>query len=285
MGEVTVVFFLGLFIGSFLNVVIYRLPIMLQRRLERECAAVSKVSISETSLTGKEERFDLILPSSHCPACRAPIKPWHNIPILSYLWLKGRCAACGKPISLRYPLVEGLSACLSAYVALFFNGLPLIGALLLTWALIALVFIDLENLLLPDDITLPWLWFGLGFNLFETFVPLQEAVVGAMAGYLIFWSVYQLFKLLTGKEGMGYGDFKLLAMLGAWLGWQQLPFIILFASATGVLVGSLLLLTGRLKSGAPLPFGPFLALGGWIALLMGDEIIEGYLRWLGSASV
>lgn len=272
--ELLAVALLGLCVGSFLNVVIFRLPLMVERRWRKECA----------ELLGQppppEERFDLLFPSSRCPSCRAPIKPWHNIPILSYLWLRGRCASCGTPISPRYPVVEGLTALLSLLVALSFEGWALAGALLFTWLLIALSFIDLDWKLLPDDLTLPGLWLGLLFNLKESFAPLESAVIGAVSGYLFLWLFYHLFRLATGKEGMGYGDFKLAAMLGAWLGWQKLPLVLLLSSLSGALLGSLLLLTGRLERDHPLPFGPFLAVAGWIALLWGERIVQGYLKIL-----
>ncbi len=278
MAEVALVSLLGLCVGSFLNVVIHRLPLMLLSRWRHECAELLGHPLPQG------ERFDLISPPSHCPSCRTAIKPWHNIPLLSYLWLKGRCAACGAPISPRYPVVEGLTALLSAACALQLDGLALAGALLLTWALIALSFIDLDHQLLPDEITLSWLWLGLGFNLFGIFAPLRSAVSGAMAGYLTLWSFYHLFRIMTGKEGMGYGDFKLLAMVGAWVGLVKLPLVILLASLSGAVVGTVLILLGRLERGKAIPFGPFLAFAGWIALLWGDRIVEGYLRWLGSAS-
>ncbi|HKK22734.1 MAG TPA: A24 family peptidase, partial [Pseudohaliea sp.] len=223
--------------------------------------------------------FSLAYPPSHCPVCEARIRPWHNIPLLSYLALRGRCAACKARISPRYPLVEAATGAASVAVALYFApGLTAAAALTFSWALIALTGIDIDHQLLPDDITLPLLWAGLLFNLLTGAVPLPDAVLGAAAGYLLLWSVYWLFKLLTGKEGMGYGDFKLLAAIGAWLGWQVLPLVILLSSLVGAVVGVAgMVLLGRGRD-VPIPFGPYLAAAGWIALLWGDPIIN---AWFG----
>ncbi len=257
----------GLCIGSFLNVVIARLPKMLEAEWRCDCAALLELPAPETKPLG------LSHPPSACPACQAPIKPWQNIPLLSYLLLRGRCAQCKSPISLRYPLVELLTAALSAYAAWHFGfGWALAGALLLLYLLIALTFIDADTQFLPDDLTLPLFGLGLLFNLFGVFVPLHEAVIGALAGYLSLWSVYWLFKLTTGKEGMGYGDFKLLAGLGAWLGWKMLLAIILISSVVGALVGIFLIVSGRQQRGVHIPFGPYLALGGVLALFYGAHI-------------
>ncbi len=276
---------LGLLVGSFLNVVIYRLPRMMEREWRLQCA-----ELVENPATSTPERFDLITPRSRCSNCNHAIAAWENIPVLSYVWLRGKCSACGSRISLRYPLVEIFTAVLSAVTACHFGfGWTAGAALLLTWAMIALSFIDYDHQLLPDSITLPFLWVGLALTLFagsgETilFATGRNAIIGALAGYLSLWSVYQLFKLLTGKEGMGRGDFKLLGMLGAWLGWQALPVIILLSSLLGAVVGMvLILILGRDKN-IPIPFGPYLALAGWISLLWGKEITQTYLNFAGLA--
>ncbi|MBA6412948.1 prepilin peptidase [Parahaliea sp. F7430] len=265
---------LGLVVGSFLNVVIYRLPLMMEAGWRQECA-----SLLGSEQPAPERRLSLASPNSHCPHCEAPIKPWHNIPVLSYLLLRGKCANCKAGISLRYPLVELSSALASMFLALHFGpSLAMLGAVLLTWSLISLTLIDFDHHLLPDSITLPLLWAGLLFNLSGGYVPLQDAVIGAIAGYLSLWSVYWLFKLLTGKEGMGYGDFKLLAALGAWLGWQALPMIILLSSLVGAVAGIALMLIKRRGKEVPIPFGPYLAMAGWLALVWGDQLIGFYLQ-------
>lgn len=270
---------LGLAIGSFLNVVIHRLPIMLERGWRRECETFLNVEPS----AAPAPRFNLILPASTCPHCGYRIPAHQNIPILSYLALRGRCASCRKSIPVRYPFVELLGAIAGAAAAWHFGpGMAAFGAALLSWSLIALAAIDLDHQLLPDSITLPLLWLGITFNCWDSFVPLHASVAGAMAGYLSLWSVYWIFKLLTGKEGMAAGDFKLLAMLGAWLGWQQLPLIILLSSAVGALVGVALILGKRQTRETPIPFGPYLAIAGWIALLWGRDIAD---AWLGSGAV
>lgn len=266
---------LGLLVGSFLNVVIARLPVMLERRWRAMCQEISAQPAAVS-----EERFDLVAPRSRCPHCNHAISVLENIPLLSFAWQKGKCAACGKSISWRYPAVELLTAVLSATIAWHFGFAPAAaGALFFTWALIALAFIDYDHKLLPDDITLPLMWGGLCFNLFATFVPLSSAVIGAAAGYVSLWSVYQLFRLITGKEGMGYGDFKLLAAFGAWLGWQALPIIILLSSAVGAIIGiGVIVSMGRDRS-IPIPFGPFLCVAGLVALLWGDAITRAYLHY------
>ena len=263
---------LGLIVGSFLNVVIYRLPRMMEREWQVQCA----------ELRGEEavpaEALNLAKPRSRCPACGHQITALENIPILSYLVLRGRCSACKARISPRYPLIEALTGLLSFFTIWHF-GPTLAGgaALLMVWSLIALTFIDFDTQLLPDSITLPLLWLGLLFNLIGGFASLQSAVVGAMAGYLSLWSVYWLFKLATGKEGMGYGDFKLLAALGAWLGWQLLPVIILLSAVVGAVVGIVLIVLAKHGRNVPIPFGPYLAGAGLIALYWGKEINQGYL--------
>jgi leader peptidase (prepilin peptidase)/N-methyltransferase len=266
----------GLVVGSFLNVVVHRLPIMMQRDWRAQC----REFISDGEAPAEPgERFDLASPGSRCPSCGTQIRPLHNIPVLSYLLLRGRCAACGWRIPFRYPALETLAGAMSLVVAWQFGvSVQTLALLLLTWSLIALSFIDLDTELLPDSITLPMLWAGLAFNLFAVVVPLWDAVVGAMCGYGILWIVYQAFRLLTGKEGMGYGDFKLLAMLGAWAGWQSLPLTILLSSVLGAIVGvSLMAFKGQGRE-VPIPFGPYLALAGWISLIWGERIIAWYLR-------
>lgn len=265
----SLVFLFSLMIGSFLNVVIHRLPIMLEREWQAEYLGY----FNPEAQPQQEERYNLMVPRSACPHCGHAITAMENIPLLSWLWLKGRCRECQAPISARYPLVELLTALLSLVVAATFApGWGLLAALLLTWVLVALTFIDLDKMLLPDQLTLPLLWGGLLFNLAGGFAPLADAVIGAMAGYLVLWSLYWAFKLLTGKEGMGYGDFKLLAALGAWLGWQALPIVLLLSSLVGAFIGIGLILLRNHHQNKPIPFGPYLAIAGWIALLWGDTI-------------
>lgn len=277
------VFVLGLLVGSFLNVVIYRLPVMLKRQWRTEC--LSFLATEDRPMQPAEpalhQPFNLIVPRSSCPACGHQITALENIPLLSYLFLRGRCRECHTPIPLRYPLVELLSAILVTLVAWKFGvTLQAAAAMVLTWVLIALAFIDFDTRYLPDNITLPFLWAGLLLNLFGVFTDLQSAVIGAIAGYLILWLVFQIFRLVTGKEGMGYGDFKLLALFGAWLGWQALPAIILLSSVVGSLVGISLILFRRQERSQPIPFGPYLAIAGWIALLWGADINAAYLAWI-----
>ncbi|HHQ4651858.1 TPA: prepilin peptidase [Aeromonas hydrophila] len=270
----SLVFLFSLMIGSFLNVVIHRLPIMLEREWQAEYLGY----FNPETQPQQEERYNLMVPRSACPHCGHAITAMENIPLLSWLWLKGRCRECQAPISARYPLVELLTALLSLVVAATFApGWGLLAALLLTWVLVALTFIDLDKMLLPDQLTLPLLWGGLLFNLAGGFAPLADAVIGAMAGYLVLWSLYWAFKLLTGKEGMGYGDFKLLAALGAWLGWQALPIMLLLSSLVGAFIGIGLILLRNHHQNKPIPFGPYLAIAGWIALLWGDTITRWYL--------
>jgi leader peptidase (prepilin peptidase)/N-methyltransferase len=258
---------LGLLVGSFLNVVIYRLPKMMEADWQAQAAELRGEPVAERA------RFNLMTPRSRCPHCGTPIAAWQNIPVVSWLILRGRCGHCGTSIPMRYPLVEAFSGLLAALaIASFGPTAAGAGALLLGFALIALTFIDLDTQLLPDDITLPLLWLGLAFNLGSTFVPISEAVVGAMLGYGILWSIFWLFKLVTGKEGMGYGDFKLLAALGAWFGWKQIPSIILLASAVGATVGILLIVSRQHRREAPIPFGPYLAGAGLLALYVGKPL-------------
>jgi leader peptidase (prepilin peptidase)/N-methyltransferase len=282
------VFVLGLVIGSFLNVVIYRLPIMLEREWRSQAAeslpAKGDAETAAQPLT--PEQFTLSTPRSACPVCKTPIKAWQNVPLVSWLLLRGRCAACTARISLRYPLVELTTGILSAWVAWHFGfGAPAACALLVTWALIALTGIDIDHQLLPDSITLPLMWTGMIAAVIvgpiagnPIPVSAHDAIVGAASGYLSLWLVFHTFRLITGKEGMGYGDFKLFAALGAWLGWKLLPLVILLSAAAGALLGILMIvLRGRDRS-APMPFGPYLAAAGWLAMMYGDELVSSYLR-------
>jgi leader peptidase (prepilin peptidase)/N-methyltransferase len=270
---------LGLVVGSFLNVVILRLPVMLERKWRRQCREPAD---SGQSAKDPDDKLNLVVPGSRCPHCGHRLGILENIPVLSFIWLRGKCSACGKPISWRYPAVELLSGLLSLVVAWRFGySAVALAGLTLTWSLIALAFIDYDHQILPDDITLPLLWGGLLLNLAGgngLFAPLAAAVIGAAAGYASLWLVYQAFKLLTGKEGMGFGDFKLFAALGAWLGWQALPLIILFASFLGAAVGLIFILAFGRDRRLPIPFGPFLCLAGWVALLWGETITRYYLQ-------
>jgi leader peptidase (prepilin peptidase)/N-methyltransferase len=274
---------LGLLVGSFLNVVIYRLPTMLKHQWRADCVsflAQEDKQVPDLS-PGIEQPFNLVVPRSRCPHCGHMITALENIPVLSYLFLRGRCRECKTPISVRYPLIELLSATLVVVVAWKFGfSLQTAMAMLLSWALICLSFIDYDHQYLPDNITLPFLWLGLLLNLDGVFIDLTSAVIGAIAGYLVLWLVFQVFKKITGKEGMGYGDFKLLAMLGAWLGWQALPAIILISTLVGSVLGISLILFKQHDRSHPIPFGPYLAIAGWIVLLWGNEINTAYLNWI-----
>ena len=279
---VAVAFAFALMIGSFLNVVIYRLPIMMQREWRDQCAELDEALPTDLP----EGRFNLVVPRSRCPSCGQLIKAWQNIPVLSYLLLSARCANCQKSISVRYPLVEMLTALLAAWCAWHFGfGWEALMAIGLSCALVAVSLIDIDHQLIPDSIVLPLLWVGLIMSLFhpmagaETlFISSRDAIIGALAGYLSLWAVYQLFKLITGKEGMGYGDFKLLAALGAWLGWQSLHIIILLSAVVGAIVGiAMIVLRGRDRQ-LPIPFGPYLAAAGWITMLYGDAMWNAYLN-------
>jgi leader peptidase (prepilin peptidase) / N-methyltransferase len=268
----------GLLVGSFLNVVIHRLPIMMQQSWRKECSEYLGIETDGIDAAP----YNLILPNSCCPACQTPIQAHQNIPIISYIFLGGKCAVCKTPISLRYPLIEALSALLSFITAWRFGFCIQTGfALILTWSLIAMSFIDIDHHLLPDSITLPLLWLGLVLSLFTLFTDSQASIIGATAGYLTLWSVFHLFKLITGKEGMGYGDFKLLALFGAWLGWQYIPLIILLSSLVGAVIGIGMILIVRHDRNKPIPFGPYLAAAGWIALLWGEQINGYYLKAIG----
>ncbi|KAF1312779.1 prepilin peptidase [Pseudomonas sp. SG-MS2] len=267
---------LGLLVGSFINVVAYRLPIMLERQWQREAQEALGLP------TDEHERFDLCLPASRCPHCGHAIRAWENIPVLSYLALRGRCSACKQPIGSRYPLVELACALLSLTVAWHSGaGMEALALLAFTWSLLALSLIDHDKQILPDVLVLPTLWLGLIVNVFDTVVPLSDAIWGAVAGYLSLWTVYWLFKLITGKEGMGYGDFKLLALIGAWGGWQVVPLTLMLSSLVGAVVGLCMLRLRSHSMGTAIPFGPYLAIAGWIAVLWGDEIYASYLQLLG----
>lgn len=274
---------LGLLVGSFLNVVIYRLPKMMERDWQNQCndfiANNGDAASLNTHSSVPQEPFNLMVPASRCPHCGHKIRAWENIPVISYLFLRGKCASCNAPISARYPSIEMVTGLLSVAV-IYYLGINWIGlaGLIFTWSLIALTMIDLDTYLLPDDITLPLLWLGLIANSVGSFTDLPSALWGAIAGYLSLWSVYQLFKLVTGKEGMGFGDFKLLAALGAWMGWQMLPQIILLSSLVGAVIGiAMIVIRGRDKN-IPIPFGPYLAIAGWIAFVWGDTINQSYLK-------
>lgn len=272
---------LGLFVGSFLNVVAYRLPKIMEADWKQQC---SELFGSEDSDKQEKKQLTLSHPSSSCPNCGHKIRALENIPIISWLILKGLCSNCKQPISIRYPIIELATGLLSLAVALHFGFSWQAGAaLLLTWALIALTLIDFDHQLLPDSIVLPMLWLGLILSLFNIFTDSHSAIIGAAAGYLSLWIVFQLFRLITGKEGMGYGDFKLLGLFGAWFGWQSLVQIILLSSVVGAAVGiSLILVRGRDRN-IPIPFGPYLAAAGWISLIWGEQINAAYLSWAGLA--
>ncbi|GIU46737.1 prepilin peptidase [Shewanella algidipiscicola] len=278
-------------IGSFLNVVIHRLPVMMKREWQQECnqylkeyhqALIAPIADKlDAPIDAFPAKYNLIVPGSACPKCNTTIKPWHNLPIVGWLMLRGRCASCSMPISPRYPVIEAITGVAIAYLALHFGpSWQFALATLLTFALLTLTFIDLDEMLLPDQITLPLLWLGLLINLNGTFATSTDAIIGAAAGYLSLWSVFWGFKLLTGKEGMGYGDFKLLAVFGAWLGWQLLPLIILLSSVVGAVVGIAMIVNKKINSGNPIPFGPYIAIAGWIAMLWGEQIVNAYLATL-----
>ncbi|BFL85919.1 A24 family peptidase [Shewanella baltica] len=279
-------------IGSFLNVVIHRFPVMMKREWQQECNQylqeyhediVKKIGIEQLNkpIDTFPEKYNLVVPGSACPKCKTSIKPWHNLPLLGWLMLKGKCAACHAPISARYPIIEFITGLLIATLAWHFGpSWQFVFASILTFVLVALTGIDLDEMLLPDQMTLPLLWLGLIINLNHTFASPTDAIIGAAAGYLSLWSIFWLFKILTGKEGMGYGDFKLLAVFGAWLGWQMLPLVILLSSLVGAVVGITMIVSKRLKQGNPIPFGPYIAAAGWIALLFGQQIVDWYLSTL-----
>ena len=269
------VLLLSLIIGSFLNVVILRLPMMMEHAWRRECQEMLESDVTFSNRSG--EPVSLMNPPSTCPKCGHLIRAWENVPVISYLLLRGRCAQCREPISARYPVVESLTAALSVVVAMQFGATPVtVAILILTWSLVALAIIDIDHQLLPDSITLPLLWLGLIINSGGLIVPLEQSVWGAILGYLSLWSVYWGFKLLTGKDGMGYGDFKLLAAAGAWLGWKALPVIIILSSFAGALIGlCLILIMGRDRN-VPIPFGPYLAIAAWMTAMWGEELVDTY---------
>jgi len=268
---------LGLLVGSFLNVVIYRLPKMMLRDWK-----IQAREVLELPPEPEAETFNLILPHSRCPHCSHRIRAWENLPVVSYLFLGGKCSSCKAPISKRYPLVELTCGVLSAFVAWHFGfGWQAGAVLVLSWGLLSMSLIDADHQLLPDAIVLPLLWLGLIVNAFGLFTTLTDALWGAVAGYLVLWAVFWVFKLLTGKDGMGYGDFKLLAMLGAWGGWQILPLTIMLSSIVGAVLGLILLRLRNVQTSTPIPFGPYLAIAGWIALLWGAQITTSYLQIAG----
>lgn len=289
---ITLSFIFAATIGSFLNVVIHRFPVMMKREWQQECnqylqeyhaEIVTKIGIDKlnTPIDSFPEKYNLVVPGSACPKCKTSIKPWHNLPVFGWLMLKGKCAACHAPISARYPIIEFITGLLVATLAWHFGpSWQFVFASILTFILVALTGIDLDEMLLPDQMTLPLLWLGLIINLNHTFASPTDAIIGAAAGYLSLWSIFWLFKILTGKEGMGYGDFKLLAVFGAWLGWQMLPLVILLSSLVGAVVGITMIVSKRLKQGNPIPFGPYIAAAGWIALLFGQQIVDWYLSTL-----
>lgn len=271
--------FLGLSVGSFLNVVAYRLPLMMERDWKSECHEFLEIDPPEV----KDSLLSLNLatPKSACPSCGHKIRFWENIPVISYLLLRAKCSSCNTRISIQYPIVELLTGAAALVIAYTFGvTLQTLFALLFTWVLIALTLIDLKKQLLPDSMTIPLLWLGIFISFYDVFTDLKSSVIGAMAGYLILWSVYHLFKLLTRKEGMGYGDFKLLAALGAWVGYSYLPQIILISSVVGSIIGISMMVMGKTKQQQPIPFGPYLAMAGWIALLWGEKINNTYLSFI-----
>jgi leader peptidase (prepilin peptidase)/N-methyltransferase len=278
---IAIAFAIALLVGSFLNVVIYRLPLMMEREWRSQCAELTAEPASDLP----EGRFDLVAPRSRCPHCGHRITALQNIPVISYVVLGGKCAGCRAHIALRYPVIELLTAVLSGIVAWRFGfGWEAVAAVGMTWMLIAISVIDIDHQLIPDSMSLPLLWVGLTMSLFHPvdgalhlFVDPKTAIVGALAGYLSLWSIYHVFRLITGKEGMGYGDFKLLGALGAWLGWKMLPVIILMSAVVGATVGILLIVTKRHERSVPIPFGPYLAAAGWIAMLWGPAIVNWYL--------
>ncbi len=273
---------LGLLVGSFLNVVIYRLPVMMEREWKSQCEVLLNNAQPESTIdSDNQPAFNLAVPASRCPSCGHQIRAWENIPVISYLLLRGKCSACKTGISARYPVLELVTGLISAVIAWQYGFTPqTLALLLLSWTLIALTMIDYDHQLLPDSLTLPLLWLGLILNSQGLITDLESALWGAVAGYLSLWSVYWAFKLITGKEGMGYGDFKLLAALGAWAGWQMLPLIIILSSLVGAVVGIVLILLRNQDRSQPIPFGPYLAIAGWIALIQGEQLTALYWQLL-----
>ena len=280
----TTVGLVSLCVGSFLNVVIYRLPLMMQREWQSECRLLLDDELNNNQAKPKNTSgpFNLVKPNSTCPKCKTAIKPWQNIPIISWLILKGKCASCSNPISIRYPAIEAITALLSLVVAYTFGATEqALLYIVITWALVALTFIDIDHMLLPDQLTLPLVWLALIAAVAGITITPSDAIMGAAFGYLSLWSVFWFFKLLTGKEGMGYGDFKLLALFGALLGWQSLLTIILLSSVVGAIIGiALLSIQGKDKA-TPIPFGPYLAIAGWITLLWGNQLQSAYFNLIG----
>jgi len=277
---VSCVLVLGLIIGSFLNVVIYRLPRMLQREWRNECLEFLQQHPEKTG----QETFNLILPGSQCPQCHSTLKFWHNIPLLSYLFLWGKCQFCRQPISFQYPVVELMTALASAFLFWHFTShgvrdpLYLLAVLGFTWLLVGMLVIDLYHQILPDSLTLLLLWLGLLLSVYGGSVTAETAIIGATVGYSSLWLITAIFKLITGKQGMGHGDFKLFAALGAWLGWQPLPLVLLFASGVGAIIGISLIIFNKQNRGQPIPFGPYLAIAGWLALILGDQTTAWLIR-------
>jgi len=271
------IFILGLLVGSFLNVVIYRLPIMMNNDWKEQCCELLELEINESN--GNKSNYNLVVPRSRCPSCSHQIKAIENIPVISYIFLKGKCSQCNTKISLRYPFIEFLSAITVTLVAYYFGiSLQTIFAIFLTWALIALSMIDFDHQLLPDDITLPFLWIGITLSLFNIYTDIESSVLGAIFGYGSLWLVYISFKIITGKEGMGHGDFKLLAMFGAWFGWQALPLIIILSSVVGATIGISLIIFKSHDRNTAIPFGPYLAIAGWVYLIWGPYLMSTYLN-------
>jgi leader peptidase (prepilin peptidase)/N-methyltransferase len=271
------IFTLGLLVGSFLNVVIHRLPIMMEKDWKEQCCELLELDSADNASDNR--KYNLIVPRSRCPSCNHQIRATENIPVLSYLLLKGKCSQCKKHISSRYPIIELISAITVTVVAYYFGvSIQTLFAILLTWILIALTMIDFDHQLLPDDMTLPLLWLGISINLFNVFTDIHSSVLGAIFGYGILWFVYITFKIVTGKEGMGHGDFKLLAALGAWFGWQSLPLIIILSSVVGAVVGISLILFKSHNRNTQIPFGPYLATAGWVYLLWGSYLMSAYLN-------
>ncbi len=269
------IFILGLLIGSFLNVVIFRLPVMMESDWQQQCCDLLDIDDAKY----KKNNLNLITPRSRCPSCDHQISALENIPVISFLFLKGKCSNCKNNISIRYPLIELVSAITVTIVAFYYGvSLQAFFAICLTWALIALSMIDFDHQLLPDDITLPFLWLGIIINLFDVFTNIESSILGAIFGYGSLWLVYISFKLVTGKEGMGHGDFKLLAVLGAWFGWQSLPLIIILSSVVGASIGILLMIFKSYNRTTAIPFGPYLAIAGWVSMLWGPYIMSAYLN-------
>lgn len=282
----SVVFVLSLMVGSFLNVVIYRLPVMMENEWKCDCRDVLADELKNKKASDKlsetESKFNLAKPDSHCPSCNTKLKAWHNIPVLSYVFLKGKCSYCGTKISLRYPAIELLTAFASLTVAYQFGySAETLVLVPLTWMFVALVFIDIDHMLLPDQITLPALWMVLLASVWTVFLPAKDTIIGAVVGYLCLWVVYWVFKIVTGKEGMGHGDFKLLAVIGAIVGWIKLPIVVLMSSAVGAVIGISMMLFSKAERGTQIPFGPYIAIAGWIVILWGDGLMSWYLAQLG----